>query len=324
MEQLPENMRVLRLFGADKAALKPLLAGAQNNNNIQVQCMEQGGEMLILLEAATRSGNATMAVLGGWQEQIEKICGDALYGTGDTTLTGAMLDAFASQSKLFVCLDAQTSALAEQKLGGVKGFDAVYDFGAHSHAHPKIGRKIVAGSSFAKKYPDQTAQQVAGMMKVAYHYSGADCVLAIVPFSDASHLVMVGDKQGYWVRRLPAGENTMLWAVDMLRRAALGTAQARGSIRVAYGAKLPEFAVAESIADKPADFIAPAQETYDAPPPPQPAEKAGVGVFLSFMLVVFIALGVIAALYWYTGGDIASLWYDSGLDRFNVSSATLL
>ncbi len=324
MEQMPDNMRVLRLFGADTAVLQPLLAGTQHNKNVQIQCMEQGGETLILLEAATRSGNATMAVLSGWQEQIAEKCGAALYGTGETTLTGAMVDAFVSQSKLFACVDAQTGALMEQKLGSVKGVDTIYDFGAHSHAHPKISRKIAAGSSFAKKYPDQTAQQIAGMMKAAYQHSGADFILAILPFSDASHLVMVGDKQGYWVRRLLGSENTMLWAVDMLRRAALSAAQAKGSIRVAYGAKLPAFAVVETIADKPTEFIAPAQEEFDAPPPPKPAKKAGIDLLLAFVLVLLLALLVIATLYFYTGGDIASLWYDSGLDRFNVSSATLL
>ncbi len=324
MEHLPDNMKVLRLFGADKEALAPLLAGAQHNQSIQIQCMEQGGEMLLLLEAATRSGNATMAVLGGWQEQIVEKSEGAYYAEGDTSLTAAMVGAFAAQGKLFACVDAQTGGYIEQKLGGVKGADAVYDFGAHSYAHPKISRKIAVGSSFAKKYPDQTAQQMAGMLKAAYAHSGADCVLALVPFSDESRLVMVGDKHGYWVRRLPKGENSILWAVDMLRRAVLQLPQAKGSIRVAYGAKLPAFAVVESVADKPAEFIAPAQEEFDAPPPPAPAKQAASGVLLSFLLMVLVAVAAIAVLYLYTGGDITSLWYDSGLNRFNVSSATLM
>ncbi len=324
MEQLPENMRVLRLYGADKQVLTPLLAGAQKSNKIQIQCMEQGGEMLLLLETATRTGAATLAALNAWQEQIEEKSSGALYGVGEVSLTQAMVSAFVKQALLFACVDVKTSALLEQKLSGIKGLEGVYDFGAHSHAHPKIGRKIAMGSAFAKKYPDQTAQQVAGKIKAAYQLSGADFVLSILPFADSSHLIMVGDKHGFWVRRVPEGENMLLWAVDMLRRAALAVPQAKGSIRIAYGAKLPAFAVAESVADKPADFIAPAQEEFDAPPPPKPAKNAAGSVLFAIALVLLVAVLVLAVLYLYTSGDISSLWYDSGLERFNVSSATLL
>ncbi len=324
MEQLPENMRVLRLYGVDKQELTPLLTGAQKSNKIQIQCMEQGSEMLLLLETATRSGAATLAALNAWQEQIKEKSGGALYGQGGVSLTQAMVSAFVKQSLLFACVDARTSALLEQKLSGIKELDRVYDFGEHSHAHPKIGRKIAMGSAFAKKYPDQTAQQVAGKIKVAYQFSGADFVLSILPFADNSHLIMVGDKQGFWVRRVPKGENMLLWAVDILRRAALDEPQAKGTIRIAYGAKLPAFAVAESLTDMPAEFIAPAQEEFDAPPPPKPAQNAAGGVLFAFAVVLLVAVLVLAGLYLYTGGDIASLWYDSGLDRFNVSSATLL
>lgn len=357
-QQLPENMRVLRLFGAEKESVDRVLGLAQNNQSIQVQRLEQDAETLLLLEAVTRSGSATTAVLGAWQEQVAQHCGDALYGVGETTLTKAMLSAFFEADKLFACVDAATSALLETKLGGLQGIEEVYDFGAHSHAHPKIGRKIEAGSSFAKKHPDQEAQYAAGQLKAAYQYAGADCILAILAVQDGSHLVLVGGKTSYAIRRVAATENMLLWAVDMLRRAALDKKQAKGTIQLAYGAALPAFAMVAAqqpvqpvqqsqpmqqrpvqvatqsqsrrINVQPAQtasakaWVVPDQAEFDAPPPPQPAKKAGGTLVFALVMVLLFAIAAVTVLYYYTGGDIGSLWYGSEFNRYNVSSATLL
>lgn len=324
MSQLPENMRVLRLFGAEKPVVEALLAMAQRSKGIKLQSMEQGGETLILLEAVTQSGSATMAVLNAWQERIEEECKGAFYGIGDTTLTQAMVDAFVAQKGLFACVDAQTGAMMANKLQAVTTLEKIYDFGSHSYAHPKYGRKIAMGSKFAAKYPDQTAQQVAGQAKVAYQYSGADFVLSVLPLEDASQLILVGDKTGYWLRRVAEGENASLWAIDMLRRAALGLAQAKGTIRLAYGAKMPAFAVAKSIAGQDEAFVAPAQEEFDAPPAPEQAKKGAAGVLLSVLFVLFVALLAVGAFYLITGGDLTSLWNQNGPNQYQVSSAMLL
>lgn len=324
MDQLPENMRILRLFGADKQALDALLAAAEKNKGISIECMEKGGEVLLLLQVMASSSVAITAALDGWQAQVLEKCGGALYAVGDATLPQMLVSVFAKKKMLFACVDAQTSALVEEKLGGFAQLDHVYDFGKHSHAHPKYARKIALGSSFAKKYPDQTAQQVAGQVKVAYQYSGADLVLGILPQEDGSHFIMVGEKAGYWLRRVPVGENTVLWAFDILRRAALDAPQAKGTVRLAYAAKMPPFAMTANVAAQDEAITDFDQSDFEAPPAPEAAAHGASKVIFSIALMLLIAMLTLALLYAYTGGDIASLWYDSGLDRFNVSSATLL
>ncbi len=331
MDQLPENMRVLRLFGAEQTALDGLLSVAKQSKGIQIECMQQGSEALLLLEAETRSGSATLAVLNAWQEQVMEKCGAALYAKGEATLTQTMVHVFTKKGKLFSCVDAQSSALIESKLGGIKNVDAIYDFGAHSHAHPKLGRKIAMGSKFAQKYPDQTAQQLAGKVKVTYQYSGADFALAMLPHEDGSYLILVGEKAGYWLRYVPATENAVLWAVDILRRAALEASQATGTLYLAYGAALPAFAAITNGAQRdgaPQGAEAAADAMSYTPqedlPPPQSASGAVGKVFLAFALVLLVALATVAVLYSYTGGDIASLWYSSDFTRCSVSSATLV
>ncbi|MFI3170201.1 MAG: hypothetical protein R3Y06_09680 [Faecalibacterium sp.] len=332
MDQLPENMRVLRLFGAEQSALDALLSSAEQSKGIHMDCMQQGSEALLLLEAETRSGSATLAVLNAWQEQVAEKCGAALYAKGEATLTQTMVHVFTKKGKLFSCVDAQSSALIESKLGGIKQVDAIYDFGAHSHAHPKFGRKIAMGSKFAQKYPDQTAQQIAGKLKATYQYSGADFALAMLPREDGSHLILVGEKAGYWLRYVPATENAVLWAVDILRRAALAASQADGTLHLAYGAALPAFAATTDGAQQGgspqgAEAAATAATSYTPQedlPAPQPANGAVGKVFLALALVLLVVLATVAVLYSYTGGDIASLWYSSEFTRFSVSSATLV
>ncbi len=335
-QQLPENMRVLRFFGAEKSAIEMLVRQSKNKPDLKIQSMERGSETLVIIETSRVSASSIRAILTGWEEQFAARCGGAFYGAGDISLIDASLAAMDEKEVLFACAEAQTGALVREKLSEYERAQRVFDFGANSYEHRKYAKKIAEGSSFAKKYPSNSAQQVAGKLKVCYKYSGADYVVAFLPLGEGEHLVMLGDKKGYWIRKIDASEKPVLWLIDMLRRATLGLPQVKGTRYYKYGARLPEHLCAntadlsdeerlqsESFAQEP---VADSEDDVfeRAPKAPPVSRNSGLRFVLAVILVAIFAIAIVGALYVYTGGDLASLWNHAGLPDFSVSSASYM
>ena len=106
-------------------------------------------------------------------------------------------------------------------------------------------------------------------------------------------VLVLSSKKGCWLRTVPSSDNAALWLLDMTRRAALGLPQAEGTIWQKYGCPLPPEALA----------VQPLTGTADAPHLKRKKHR-----LRNFLLVLLLAaLAVLAAAWYYTGGDFAAL-----------------
>lgn len=341
-QELPANVKVLRLFGIEQAAVENALRTAAEQSAVQVQTLHKGGETLVVLQAADGDEAACSAVFSRLTLRVKAACAGALYGEGSTTLPEAALAALKQGKKLFVCADEPTARLMTQRLDGLPGAEAVYDFGDESCLHEKLGPRIARA---AKRGADPV-QQAAARIRQAYKLSGADWAVAQVPVGNGESWLLVGDKKGVWVRRIAATDKPALWLLDMLRRAALGLEQAPGTEWVRRGEALPAVG-ADALhpgwepAPQPAAGSA---ERWPAPDPddldPDEADPdagedlapedaapsrggAGRGL-LALVIVLVLAAAAAALLWWAAGGDVASFWSRSGLEEFTGKNAALL
>lgn len=339
-QELPANVKVLRLFGADPNAVENALRSAHDKEQVVTQSMHKGSETLVLLETRMDSDQANKLALERWVRRLKAACGGALYGEGDTNLTEAAVKALTKHKKLFVSADASTGVLLEQRLETVAGAEAVYDFGSESYANEKIGPKLAAAGRNKKQAGSETAQ-AAARIRLAYRLSGADWAVAYVPVGNGESWLLVGDKKGYWLRRIPATEKPALWLLDMLRRAARQLGQAPGTVWLRYGEPLPDQAAGsasapqEGLADQ--ELLQRQQHSFAPAPEPDPEEEEEARAaatqparapvrrgLLALIIVAVIVLAAAGLLWLYTGGNIASFWQRSGLQQFNVSNAAFL
>lgn len=327
-QELPANVKVLRLFGVAQHEVEKVLRSAGDHSAVQVQTMHKGGETLVVMQGAEHEADAVAAVFNRLTLRIKAACGVALYGEGSTTLSDAAIAAIRAQKKLFVCADPDTARLMGQRMEGLDGAQEVYDFGTESVEHESIGKKIEK----AAKPGTDPVRQAAARIRTAYKLSGADWAVAQVPTGTGESWLMVGDKKGVWLRRIAATEKPALWLLDMLRRAALEQEQAADTHWVRYGGELPTVEQdalhpgwEPEKAERPAEQSWPVADPEEYEPveklPPQAKKRKG---WLALFLVLAVAFAAAALLWWYTGGDIASLWNSLGSGSSGLSNADLL
>lgn len=329
-QELPENVKVLRLFGADRGTVDELVRSAHDKEQVHAESMHKGAETLVVVQAQAGSPQADRAALERWVRRVRAACGNALYGEGDTDLPTAAVQTLVRSKTLFVSADAATGALLEPRLEPLPDAGKVYDFGSQSYAHEKLGRRITAAGQKA----DGDLQRAAARLRAAHRVSGADYAVAYVPAGTGESWLLAGDGKGYWLRKISATEKPALWLLDMLRREALQQEQAAGAQWLRYGEQPPQLEPAGAEYAAPAagaavpprrPQAAPAGEPApeeDAPAPQKrPARHRGLTALL---IVLVLALAAAGALWLYTGGDLASFWEKSGLGQFSTSGAAFL
>lgn len=328
-QDLPANVKVLRLFGIEQAEVEKALRNAGDHSTVQVQTMHKGGETLVLMQGSEGDPAGCRAVFNRMTLRVKAACGVALYGEGNTSLSEATVAALQKQKKLFVCADETTGRLLDQRLDGVAGAESVYDFGAESCGHETIGVRI---EKAAKPGTDPVQQAVARIRK-AYKLSGADWAVSHVPVGNGEIWLLVGGKKGVWLRRIAATEKPALWLLDVLRRAALEQEQAAQTHWVRYGSELPAVE-ADALHPGWQPPAKPKKEDNEGwpvadPDEYEPEEKlpptgGGRKALAALLIVLVLAAAAAALLWWYTGGDIASLWNGTGLPGSGPSNADLL
>ncbi len=329
-QQLPANVKILRLFGVEQQVVENALHAAADQDGVQAQTMHRGGETLVVLQAQTEDPQAVKAVFSRWKLRLKAVCGDALYGVGDVTLPEAAVQVLKQYKKLFVCADEATGLLLQQRLDAVPDAETVYDFGGESYAHEKLGGKIAAAGQ-ARKLAEDPVRQAMARIRAAYKLSGADWAVAHVPTGTGEAWLLVGDKKGVWVRYLTATEKPALWLLDMLRRAALDAQQADGTRWLNYGESI-EAAQAPDPASRSLRPAAEMRRLHEMERPEEEGDpistrpkaapaKHGLLALLIVLVVAALAVGLVWA---YTGGDLASFWEKSGLRQFSSQNAQLL
>ncbi len=224
MEQ--KETRVLRFFAEDKRARQKAIEELVQAGKVDAQVWEKNDETLLLLTSQLECNSSGKILLDHCCELEQQACGGALYGTDDKTLFAALIEAMQKKKMLFVAADTEVCQLLNEPLSRIEKAGAVYDFGACSCDHAKIGKKINAAGNSA--LPLAAAQD---RICTACRLTGADWAVACYAEEHCITLV-VGNESGCWIYALREGQRPVLWIADMLRRAALGCQQAAGVLWV--------------------------------------------------------------------------------------------
>lgn len=346
-EETARAAEVLRLFGVSQMEVQQAAAALPKECGLRpVRCMSRGGETLVALDARDA------AALRKAEQNLRSCFGAALYARGETDLPVSAVRTLEEHHKLLACADATAGALVDPRFEAIAGAEKVYDFGAESYAHPDKGPKLrQLAEKLAARTEGGPAQEGAARARALCRLGGVDLAAACVE-KEGGVLLILGTRKGFWLRPVWEFETPGLWLLDMIRRAAAGLPQAEGTCWQKYGAPMeadvlfaPARPAAETAPAVPESPRPPAEENTEHPdawvpersePLPRPApaaqtpgpekKKGGAGKWLFRLaaLLLILALGCLAAAWYYTGGDLEALPEMLGLREFNHSGASLM
>ncbi len=274
---------MLRLFGADPAALAEAVGRFAPQWRASAEWCSRGSETLLALHADDPSGLKKAA------QSLRTSFSAELYGEGDTTLSAAVVDTLERCDRLLVCSDSAAGALLETRLENVPGADKVFDFGALSYAHPQTFSQIEKRARArlhlsATETPDPLRLALARAQS-ARKLIGAELAAGCAE-RESDTVLVLSTKKGCWVRTVRPDDSPALWLLDIIRRAAAGLPQAKGTgFLPARKATKPNASPAET-------------------PPPKP-RKHPLRRVVSVLVVV--ALAVFAAAWYWTNGQLTAL-----------------
>ena len=276
---------MLRLFGADPAALAEAVGQFAPQWKADAQWRSKGGETLLALRANSPAG------LKKARDSLRTSFPAELYGEGDSGLAASVVETLERCDRLLVCSDPAAGALLETRLENVPGAEKVFDFGALSYAHPHTGPQIEkralarlhlpAGST-----PDPLRLALARAQS-ARKIVGAELAAGCAE-REHDRVLILSTRKGCWLRTVREEDAPALWLLDMIRRAAAGLPQAKGTgFLPARKASKPDAAPAEA---------------------PQSRPKAGKRRLRKFLLVLLLLAAALFAAAWYwTGGRLDTL-----------------
>lgn len=274
---------MLRLFGADPAALAEAVGRLAPQWRASAEWRSRGAETLLALCADTPNG------LKHSMQSLRTSFFAEFYGKGDTTLSAAVVETLERCGKLLVCSDPAAGALLEARLENVSGADKVFDFGALSYAHPQTFSRIEKRARVrlhlsAKETPDPLRLALA-RAQATQRIVGAELAAGCAE-REQDKVLILSTKKGCWLRTVRADDSPALWLLDIIRRAAAGLPQAKGT----------GFLPARKVT-KP--------DSTPAETPPQKSRKHPLRRVLSVLVVV--ALAVFAAAWYWTDGHLVAL-----------------
>ena len=271
---------VLRLFGAQDAAVQ---RAVQQLPGTTAQCRSRGAETLLALRADSPQA------LERAQKTLRHRFPAELYGEGETTLAAAVVQALEHRRRLLVCSNAAAGALLETRLETVPAAEKVFDFGAMSYADEAVRAKL---DTRIRRVKGGAAAVELARVHAARQLVGTEFAVGCLERAEDT-VLLVGSRKGCWVRTVNNGDAPALWLLDMLRRAVLGLGQTAGTCWQKYGKSIPPEALTPH-----------SLPGTEAPGCRRPSRhrlrKAAVAA-------VVLALAVLAAGWYYTGGDLAAL-----------------
>ncbi len=274
---------MLRLFGADPSALAETVERLSPQWKASAEWRSRGAETLLALRADTPNGlkHALRSLRTSFSAEF--------YGEGDTTLSSAVVETLERYDKILVCSDPAAGALLEARLENVSGADKVFDFGALSYAHPQTFSRIEKRARVrlhlsADETPDPLRLALARAQS-ARKLIGADLTAGCTKRENNTILVL-STRKGCWVRTIRSDESPALWLLDMIRRAAAGLPQSKGTgFLPARKIKKPDFTPTDASSSKP--------------------QRHPLRRVLSVLVVLVLAM--FAAAWYWTDGHLVTL-----------------
>ena len=300
-----KESRVLRFFGVEGAEVRRAAEGLTGRCGLEeVACRSQGRETLLAL-AAPPPGVRKAEGLGRRQ------FGAGLYGAGGDTLAAAAAAALVEKDRRLACADTLALELLSPRLEGQPGIDRVFDFGAGSCADGEARARIDAqarrckGGREAGPLWDELCR-----LRAVLRVTRADLAVGALAVEDGT-LVLAAGRRGSWVYLAAPGENAALWLLDLVRRAALGAAQADGVRFILHGEGFDLTPAATPVPRVQAVPDTAAMEALlaadgEADPVPARTRPGRWPARVAFLLAVLLLAGL-AAAFQATGGDLAAL-----------------
>ena len=277
---------MLRLYGAPQGRLAAAVALFAPQWRAEAQWKSRGAETLLAVHADTPTGLKKAA------QSLRSSFGADVYGAGDTSLAAAAVQALEAHDRLLACGDAAAGALLESRLEKVPGAEKVYDFGTMSYADAKVGpqieKRVRAKLGGEGDKPDSVRLALA-RAQAARRIVGTELAVACAE-RESDHVLVLSAKKGCWLRTVPAADNSALWLLDMIRRAAAGLPQAEGT------GFLPAGQAAQNHAETPPQGGA---------KPRAQKKKHPLRILLAVLLL--LALAALGGGWYLTGGDLAAL-----------------
>ena len=116
-----------------------------------------------------------------WMQKLAARFGDSVYGTGETSLAQATLDALLQKRRLLVAADEPTGRILGDLLRPLEHGEAAFDFGTATYADPMASREIVTPPALLKKFPGDVVQAAAGRAQSAMDVGEADIAAVYMP-----------------------------------------------------------------------------------------------------------------------------------------------
>ena len=271
---------LLRFFAEDRKTCEKAVEEFLQGDKVKMEFKEKNDELLLRMTSCMDGMAAGRIMLHHCTEQEMDACG-GFYGENNTTIFEAMTDAMLETDRIFVAADREMGQQLNECMEPVEKAGSVYDFGAYSWNSRGNCRRISAVDSEIE-IPMAAAQ---ARVTLACRLTGADWAVTCFHVEDGMTLV-VGSEKGCWRYNLHEGQRPVLWAVDIMRRAALGLPQAVGVLWIKTGTT-PE----------------------DAPVEPGVIRARKVKRLLgSLAAVTGIVLASWLAANWLTGGNPETLW----------------
>lgn len=301
--------RVLRFFGVEESQVRQAASALTGRCALTgIETRAQGAETLLALTAQPSALRKAEDLLG-------RTFRAGLYGRGGDTLADCTAQALVRHDRLLACADALALELLAPRLEGRPGIDACFDFGAGSCADPAVRAKIEAGARRCRgDGPADPVWEELCRLRAALRVTHADFVAGAIPLPEGT-LAAVAGRRGSWLRQVPQGDNPALWLLDMIRRAAAGSAQAPGVGFTLHGER-PSLNSGGPVLQLPAAPSSAALEAAlasqeEEAPDPAPAaaalpRRSRWPARLAFVLAVLAAVGL-AAAFRLTDGDLAAL-----------------
>ncbi len=276
---------MLRLFGADPAALAEAVGRFAPQWKATAEWRSRGNETLLALHASDPAGLKKAA------HSLHTSFPAELYGEGETSLAAAVVETLERCDRLLVCSDASAGALLDARLENVPGAEKVFDFGTLSYAHPQTGPQIEKRARAklhlpAGETPDPLRLALA-RAQATRRIVGAELAAGCAEREQDKVLILC-TKKGCWLRTVRADDSPALWLMDMIRRAAAGLPQAKGT-----------------------GFL-PARKTASpnpspSEPPPKPSKSRKHWLRRVLVLLLLVLLAAFAAAWYWTNGQLTAL-----------------
>lgn len=286
---------MLRLFGADPAALAEAVGRFPPQWRASAEWRSKGGETLLALRADSPAG---------LKKALHSLRTDfpaELYGEGETTLAAAVVRTLEQCDRLLVCCDAAAGSLLDSRLEAVPGAEKVFDFGGLSYSHPQTGRLIEKRAAARLHRNDGSSADDLLRLTLARAQAARKVVGAELSAGCAERehekVLVLSTRKGCWLRTVRNEDAPALWLLDMIRRAAAGLPQAKGT-----------------------GFL-PAHGRASSPEAVSGSSSPSRHRLRNFLLVLVLLLLALSAVAWYwTNGQLTALPEQlRALDLFGAS-----